>query len=31
MGEEETAMTGKKRIMIYGPKAAFLFAALLIL
>jgi hypothetical protein len=31
IGEEETAMTGKKRIMIYGPKAAFLFAALLIL
>jgi hypothetical protein len=28
---EETAITGKKRIVIYGPKAAFLFAALLIL
>jgi hypothetical protein len=31
MGEEETAMRGKQRIVIYGPKAAFLFAALLIL
>jgi hypothetical protein len=29
--EEETAMRGKQRVVIYGPKAAFLFAALLIL
>jgi hypothetical protein len=28
---EETAMRGKQRIVIYGPKAAFLFAAVLIL
>src|SRR5262249_54814619 len=31
MGEEETAMMGKKKIVINGPKAAFLFAVLLIL
>jgi hypothetical protein len=30
MGQEETAVTGKNRIMIYGPKVV-LFAALLIL